>query len=115
MSARYDAMMAAKGEQNRNLQPAQFYHGTNRELSGIIDPSEPHEKIHQASFPNSAYITKYPEEAHQYARMAVARSGGGPHVYAVEPTGPIHPDMTQRQGGSYTTRSALRITGEHTE
>ena len=98
---------------NRNLNQVQFYHGGNAEHSGFIDPSQPHKKVHQASFPNSAYFTKYPEEAHQYARMAVSKNGGDPHVYSVEPTGDYHQDMTQRQGGSYTTRSPLRITGEH--
>jgi hypothetical protein len=109
-------MMAAKGTMpERNLNTRQFFHGTNqeREEGDVIDPKQPHERVHRSSFPNSAYFTKYAEEAAMHAQFAVNRSGGEPHVYKVEPTGSYQPDTQQRQGGSYTTQSPLRITGEH--
>ena len=95
-----------------NLSPRQFWHGSNQELSGSIDPSQPHTKVHNASFSNSAYFTEHKDEAQVYAGWAAKKHGGDPHTYEVEPTGVYHQDMTQRQGGSYTTRSPLNIKGE---
>jgi Rifampin ADP-ribosyl transferase len=94
-----------------NLNPKQFFHGTNvrHEIGGTIDPSQPHDQVHRASFPNSAYFTEHADEAHAYAHMAAKKKGGTPSVYQVEPTGDYNLDMTQRQGGSYTTRAPLNV------
>lgn len=96
-----------------HLSRPQFFTGTATTLGATVDPSQPHARNHQASFPNSAYFTDRPREAAAYAKLAQRKgTGTGQHVYAVEPTGAYHPDMTQRQGGSYTTKAPLKVTGK---
>lgn len=97
-----------------NLNPVQFYHGTNRvhEAGSVIDPSQPHDQVHRASLPNQAYLAQYPEEAVAYAHMAAKKKGGEPHAYKVQPHGEVTPDRTVRQGGSFMTRHPVTVGDE---
>lgn len=99
-----------------NLSDVQFYHGTSHhfDVGGSVDPAQPHPHNHNASFTNSLYFTEHADEAGAYADMAHSR--GGPqaerHVYKIQPTGEYHKDMTQRQGGSYTTTKPVKVVDE---
>lgn len=98
-----------------NLSPYQFYHGTNDEHQpgDLIDPSQPHPRVHNISLHNQVYFTTDIERGRFYADYARKNRGGQPHVYGVEPTGEYHQDVqTLRVPENKTSRHPLRIVGE---
>lgn len=91
------------------LSDRQFFHGTNRPLSGTVDPGQPHEQNFRISDSSAMYLTEHADEARNHAQIVTDRHGGEPHAYAVHPTGPLIPDVQQRQPGAYKTKAPVHI------
>ena len=92
-----------------NLNPVQFYHGTNAELSpgAHIVPGKERETYGL----EHAYATPNPEQARRYAGMKAAdKEGSSPHVYQV--TGDLHPGFQWGEGQEFKTKGHLRVVGE---
>lgn len=64
-----------------------WYHGSGKRYrdGDLIDPAEPHKKIHPQSDPSQAYFSDSPWNAQRWGDVA-SRSGQG-YAYEVEPTG----------------------------
>ncbi|MCL2653648.1 MAG: NAD(+)--rifampin ADP-ribosyltransferase [Propionibacteriaceae bacterium] len=97
-----------------------LYHGTKAALA-IDDLIEPGfaSNYGQGALANFVYVTAFMDGAVLAAEMATG--DGQPHVYVVEPTGPIDddPNLTDQKfpgnpTRSYRTREPLRVTGEAT-
>lgn len=69
-----------------------YYHGSGKRYreGDLIDPAQPHKKIHPQSDPGKAYFSDSYWNAQNWANVA-SPSGNG-HVYEVEPTGPHEED-----------------------
>lgn len=69
-----------------------LYHGSGKRYreGDLIDPSQPHKRIHQQSDPSKAYFSDSLWNARRWADVA-SPSGNG-HVYEVEPTGHYEED-----------------------
>jgi len=97
-----------------------LYHGTKAAL-GIGDLIEPgfESNYGRGVTANYVYVTAFQDGAVLAAEMATG--DGAPHVYIVQPTGPIDddPNLTDQKfpgnpTRSYRTRAPLRVTGEVT-
>lgn len=98
-----------------NLSPAQFFHGTSAEYheGDLIDPGQPHERVHNVSLLSSVYFTTDQRRAKFYADHAQKKFGGEGRVYSVEPTGEYHKDIqTLRVPENKMTSHPLRVLGE---
>lgn len=89
---------------NRNLQPAQFYHGTvanhSEYIPGHLGAKDPGHNF----FTNNLY------QAHTWANRSARNHGGGePKVYPVEPIHDYGDDPRSIDG--FRTQGALHVTG----
>lgn len=102
-----------------HLSPQQFYHGTDKDYTPghLIDPAQPHERVHDSSVDDVAYFSPRRDQAAYYGRLAAKRSNPGSddeeignrvRVYRVEPTGDYEPDRNDPRR-SNQTRSPLRV------
>ncbi|MCL2736883.1 MAG: NAD(+)--rifampin ADP-ribosyltransferase [Propionibacteriaceae bacterium] len=98
-----------------------LYHGTKATLDvgDLIEPGFS-SNYGQGVVANFVYLTAFQDAAVLAAEMAVGE--GAPHVYIVEPTGPMDddPNLTDQKfpgnpTRSYRTRAPLRVTGEVTD
>lgn len=99
-----------------NLQPRQFFHGTNAPLreGDMIVPGMP--KAHSASTGEHVYFGNL-DTALFAGDGAVKNRGGDLHLYQVEPTGRYEPDPDSPasrwgENAAYRTASPLRVTRE---
>lgn len=69
-----------------------LYHGSGKRYrdGDLIDPAQPHKKVHPQSDPGKAYFSDSLWNARNWAN--VASSSGKGHVYEVEPTGEYEED-----------------------
>ena len=95
MPAEYEAYMR-RGEADdpfrREAAAAPLYHGSGKRYrdGDLIDPSQPHKKVHPQSDPGKVYFSDNAWNARNWANVA-SPSGKG-HVYEVEPTGHYEED-----------------------
>jgi len=107
-----------------NLNPQQFYHGSNQEFKpgDMLTPAGG--KAHADSWDNKDYspgeyvhTTLDPGTAHLVAGRKNDYEGLG-HVYTVEHTGPVeedksmNADMQSAGARNFRTKSPVRVTGE---
>ena len=97
-----------------------WFHGSNRvfQPGDIIDPSKAHAKNMRGSADDRFYLTSEVKTAKTYADMMSGHNpilgkrpgmSGEPHVYEVEPMGPIEPDY---RPGTARTPGKVRIVRE---
>lgn len=97
-----------------------FYHGTSSHFGELgegdhIDPSVPHDKVHDVSSSSSIYFTRSHPHASFYADQAVEKYGGEPRVYSVTPTGTYRQDMHNiRNPDHKMTSQPLRVNSRET-
>lgn len=92
-----------------------YFHGTGARLSpgDFIEPNrEPthvlrHEHVYATTRPGWARVYA------QYAGGGSRKYGGDPHIYEVEPTGPMEKDPTMGGAGSHRSLHPMRVVREH--
>jgi hypothetical protein len=104
-----------------NLNPQQFFHGTDRKGLKYIRPADQTSSgtVHfpDDTDPAYAYASDNPHDAGWYAHEAHIDSGNGRHVYQVEPLGAVENDPRVDDTGSprnnfagdYRSREGFRV------
>lgn len=100
---------------NRNLSPAQFYHGSAQKFAAgqTIEPG--HLANYDQSSPEHVYFADSASHAAHYADHAYAMNASGkPAVYAVSPTGDYSQEYETGHGArGYRTAAPMRVLGVH--
>jgi Rifampin ADP-ribosyl transferase len=88
-----------------HLNPVQFYHGTNTELSPgtVLKPGE-HEPSYFHGPESHVYMSTNPDIAHTHAKWRTQQHGGAPAVYQVSPGADVETDWPG-QAGKYEHRA----------
>jgi hypothetical protein len=100
-----------------NLNPQQFYHGTNAQLRPG-DALKPNHRQHlEDSAEGHIYFTDEARTARMFALNAAAKFGGSARVYTVQPQGDYEPDpefdseIRKNWGNGYRSPNPVAVTG----